>query len=125
MKLISKIEIKYYRSIHNQTITGISNLNIFSGSNDVGKSNVMRALDSFFNEKRIDFGVEFNATRRSEITRIREKQIISIKVWFKNNNTYQNLPAEFSIKKTWDKNGKIINIQDSLSTWLKSKQGNV
>jgi len=124
MKLISKIEIKYYRSIHNQTISEINNLNIFSGGNDVGKSNVMRALDCFFNEKSLDFGIEFNTIRKSEITRIREKQIISIKVWFRN-DTYQNLPSVFSIKKTWDKNGKIINTQDSLSSWLKNKQGNV
>ncbi len=83
----------------------------------------MRALDCFFNERRIDFGNEFNIIRKSEITKIREKQIISIKVWFVNNDIYKNLPSEFSIKKTWDKNGKIINIQDSLATWLKNQNG--
>ena len=48
MKLISKIEIKYYRSIHNQTISEINNLNIFSGGNDVGKSgHVLNPLNLF------------------------------------------------------------------------------
>ena len=48
MKQIKKIEIKNYRSIKTQTIENIKDLNIFSGGNDVGKSNVLRALDLFF-----------------------------------------------------------------------------
>ena len=108
MKQIKKIEIKNYRSIKTQTIENIKDLNIFSGGNDVGKSNVLRALDLFFNDKDVDFSKEFNIARKAEIKKQREKQIISIKLWF-NNDTYKNLPKTFSVKKIWDKSGKIIN----------------
>lgn len=52
MILIERIEIKYFRSFgeKNVKIAGIKDLNIFSGSNDVGKSNVLKALNLFFND---------------------------------------------------------------------------
>lgn len=40
-------------------------------------------------------------------------------MWF-NNDTYKNLPKTFSVKKIWDKSGKIINVQNDIGTWLKS-----
>lgn len=118
MNQIRKIEIKNYRSIKTQIIEDIKDFNIFSGGNDVGKSNVLRALDLFFNEKEVDFAKEFNIARRAEIKKQREKQIISIKLWF-NNDTYKNLPTIFSVKKIWDKSGKLINRQNDIGTWLK------
>lgn len=118
MKQIRKIEIKNYRSIKTQTIEDIKDFNIFSGGNDVGKSNVLRALDLFFNDKEVDFSKEFNIARKAEIKKQREKQIISIKLWFYN-DTYKNLPTTFSVKKVWDKSGKIINVQNDIGTWLK------
>ena len=54
MKRISKVEIRYYRSIKILMIDNLNDLNIFSGGNDVGKSNVLKALDLFFNEKIIN-----------------------------------------------------------------------
>lgn len=47
MKRISKIEIKNFRSIKTEIVSKLSELNVFSGCNDVGKSNVLRALDMF------------------------------------------------------------------------------
>ncbi|BBL02420.1 hypothetical protein A3BBH6_26560 [Alistipes onderdonkii subsp. vulgaris] len=126
MKRISKVEIRYYRSIKILMIDNLNDLNIFSGGNDVGKSNVLKALDLFFNEKIINFPEEFNVQRKAAIRRQRERQLISVKVWFKN-NTYKNLPSEFTIRKTWDKTGKLINTQDNLTPWLDEKkdaQGN-
>lgn len=54
MKIIEKIEIKSFRSFCNRKgdkseIDKISKLNIFSGANDSGKSNILRALNLFFN----------------------------------------------------------------------------
>ncbi|MDP1722796.1 MAG: AAA family ATPase [Candidatus Gottesmanbacteria bacterium] len=54
MKIIEKIEIKSFRSFCNRKgdkseIYKISDLNIFSGANDSGKSNILRALNLFFN----------------------------------------------------------------------------
>ena len=126
MKRILKVEIRYYRSIKILMIDNLNDLNIFSGGNDVGKSNVLKALDLFFNEKVINFFEEFNVQRKAAIRRQRERQLISVKVWF-HNSTYKNLPSEFSIRKTWDKTGKLINTQDNLNAWLDEKrdvQGN-
>jgi AAA15 family ATPase/GTPase len=46
--IIRRIEIKRFRSFDNVTIETDS-LNIFSGKNNAGKSNVLRALNLFFN----------------------------------------------------------------------------
>ncbi len=47
---ISSIQIKNFRSIRNVSIK-TTDLNIFVGTNDVGKSNVLKALNLFFNEQ--------------------------------------------------------------------------
>lgn len=47
--MIEKIEIQYFRSIYRIVITGVGNINVITGKNDVGKSNVLRALNLFFN----------------------------------------------------------------------------
>ena len=49
-KIIKKIEIKKFRSIVNQKIS-LNNLTIFSGKNNSGKSNILKALNLFFNGK--------------------------------------------------------------------------
>ncbi|MDR2902543.1 MAG: ATP-binding protein [Lactobacillales bacterium] len=46
--IISEISIKNFRSISRQTIS-LNKFNIFVGLNDVGKSNVLKALNLFFN----------------------------------------------------------------------------
>lgn len=48
MKLINKINIEYFRSLKSVHIENINHLNIFSGKNDIGKSNILKALDIFF-----------------------------------------------------------------------------
>jgi predicted ATP-dependent endonuclease of OLD family len=121
MRKIEKIEIKNYRSIKTETIYDIKDLNVFSGCNDVGKSNVLRALDMFFNEKTIDFQDEFNIDRKSDIQRLRQKQIISVKITFRN-DSYASLPSTFFVKKTWDKTGKMIpGLTDDIETRLKQE----
>lgn len=57
MIIISKIKIEYYRSLKNVSIKNLNHLNIFSGKNDIGKSNVLKALDTFFNKNKIQFTV--------------------------------------------------------------------
>lgn len=120
MKWITKIEIKNFRSLRSVLIKDINELNIFSGGNDVGKSNVLRALDIFFNDKVINFDEEFNIYRKASITKTKEKQTVSVKVWFKN-DSYKNLPPSFSMKKTWGKNGGIISQINDTETWRKSR----
>jgi len=51
MEIISQIEIRYFRSIYYLKITKNNSLNIFSGGNDAGKSNILKALNLFFNSQ--------------------------------------------------------------------------
>lgn len=68
MDIISKIEIKHFRSFDGgkdqpkMRIDDLKDLNVFSGSNDSGKSNVLRALNLFFNDE-ISPGIKFNKDR--------------------------------------------------------------
>lgn len=61
---IKTISIKNFRSIRNIKID-VDDLNIFVGLNDIGKSNLLKALNLFFNEQtdyhhRFDFDVDFS-----------------------------------------------------------------
>lgn len=56
--LIKTIQIKNFRSIRAAKID-CRNMNIFVGQNDVGKSNVLKALNLFFNGK-TDYETEFD-----------------------------------------------------------------
>ena len=58
MITIKKIHIKNFRSLVDESIT-LSNYNFFVGKNDSGKSNVLKALNLFFNNK-TDFNTEFD-----------------------------------------------------------------
>lgn len=64
MKIIEKIEIHRFRSISDASIK-IDDLNIFSGKNNSGKSNILRALNLFFNgdssfNQKYDFYKDYN-----------------------------------------------------------------
>ena len=48
--VIKEIQIKNFRSIRNMTISA-KRLNVIVGLNDVGKSNILRALNLFFNQQ--------------------------------------------------------------------------
>lgn len=66
MNVIKRIEIKNFRSINHIIIEGdLNDLNVFVGNNDVGKSNILRAINLFFNgqpeiDKPFDFWEDFN-----------------------------------------------------------------
>lgn len=65
MIIISKIDIEYYRSLKKVSIKNINHLNVFSGKNDIGKSNVLKALDTFFNKTKLSFIDDYNKDRLS------------------------------------------------------------
>lgn len=115
MKIIESIRIKYYRSIlnttrGNQTHLNISDLNIIVGSNDVGKSNYLKALNLFFNNcsepnQPFNFWNDFSFQRqgiRKEENRIEIELIINppLKQPFKNNH-----PIKWT--KIWKENSNI------------------
>jgi AAA15 family ATPase/GTPase len=68
MKIIENIEIRHFRSFDGGTgqsrvhIQNLGDLNVFSGANDSGKSNILRALNLFFNDE-ISPGVAFDKER--------------------------------------------------------------
>ena len=81
MKFINKIRIRYFRSLYDCKFEQISEtLTVFTGSNDIGKSNVLRALNLFFNdetdpEEEILFERDFSKLRKKELKeRIKTRQ---------------------------------------------------
>ena len=105
MKIIEKIEIKNFRSFlgTKQTdqaiISHVTDLNIFSGSNDSGKSNILRALNLFFNDE-IDSTHQFNF--ETEFTLLKKdvtQKVIEITIHFLINK------RPFSISKFYNRQG--------------------
>lgn len=105
---IEKIEIQYFRSIYRETISGLSLLNVLTGRNDVGKSNVLKAINLFFNNE-TDAGVpfvfseNFNFQRYNECKNsIKGKHFIQIKITFTRGQRFEKtLPAHFTVTKKW------------------------
>ena len=72
MHFIDKIEIYYFRSIYRVIIKNITDFNILTGKNDVGKSNILKALNLFFNGgtdhlNAFDFNEDFNFKRSEAV----------------------------------------------------------
>lgn len=68
MNIIENVEIRHFRSFDGGTgqsrvlIQNLGDLNVFSGANDSGKSNVLRALNLFFNNE-VSPGIKFDKER--------------------------------------------------------------
>ena len=116
MKYIDKIEIQYFRSLKDCKIENINELNVFSGKNDSGKSNILKALDLFFNTQRSNFQFDYNKERLQEVRKdsIKGKQFISIKIHFLNSGGFNSLPDKFYIVRTWDRTGNMIGDKNNL-----------
>ena len=82
MNIIEQIEIKNFRSFGNRKLESYKvlkcqSLNIISGANDSGKSNILRALNLFFNKKTdlnnfFDFGKDFFKKEEIDENEIKE-----------------------------------------------------
>lgn len=108
MKIIKKVEISYFRSVYSVDLRNIDDLNILIGGNDSGKSNILKSLNLFFNN-RTELGQEYYFS--DDLTRKREQEArdtkgratIWIKVHFYNFLKWKSLPEEFVIKKVWNR----------------------
>jgi hypothetical protein len=115
MKIIGKIQIKHFRSIYECDLNSIGDFNVFAGSNDSGKSNVLKALNLFFNNQ-TSFLDEFkfeNDYSKLSLLRAREmqkgKQYISIRIFLnpdaiKGKDSLKKLARtkkELWIERTW------------------------
>lgn len=110
MKIIEKIEIQYFRSFDDKKIIieNLKDLNVFSGGNDSGKSNILRALNLFFNNE-ISPGIPFDIERDFSISRSEEikkqkkpKVFVDITVHFRTPWKTKLRDEVFSIKKRWN-----------------------
>lgn len=105
MLRIKRIHIKNFRSIVNCTIN-VRQMNIFVGLNDAGKSNVLKALNLFFNGEtepgdKFDFDIDYS--RFAPIRNRKAKEVyISIEI---------EIPMQYKDHedvvwtKTWRRNG--------------------
>jgi len=119
MDIIDKIEISYFRSLYRVSIDNPNDINVYTGSNDVGKSNVLKALNLFFNSntewnESLSFYKDINKERLQEIREtIKSKQVIWIAVTFKRPSNYNgSLPETFRVRKTWQKDGTVTEKND-------------
>lgn len=79
MITIKRIHVKNFRSLVDETIE-LSDYNFFVGKNDSGKSNVLKALNLFFNDRTdfntpYDFDSDYSKFAKRGAKQAREKQI--------------------------------------------------
>ena len=107
MLTIKEINIKHFRSLYNVSINNITDLSLISGINDVGKSNILKALNLFFNSetdlgKRFDFDIDYNQSQKEYAnTKSKQKQFIAISITFITGYPSRVLPHEFIVTKKW------------------------
>lgn len=110
MRIIESIQIRYFRSVYNVILSDCKDINVITGKNDVGKSNILKALNLFFCQQTdyntvIKFAENYSLTRKEEVRKdtIRGQQFISITVRFNRGNRMPNsLPPTFFVTKRWD-----------------------
>ena len=110
MKIIDNVSIRYFRSIYSLTLNDCEDLTVITGKNDVGKSNILKALNLFFNNqsdylKNYRFSDDYSLIRKEQVKKdtIRGQQFISITVRFIRGDIMVNsLPPVFSVTKRWD-----------------------
>lgn len=111
MNLIRRLTIKGLRSIKQASLEGTGSITAFVGKNSSGKSNVLRALNLFFNGE-IENGkpVSFSRDHFEQSRRSRAKKVISISADFhlpssfnirKELSSLNQLGGEFTIERTW------------------------
>lgn len=123
VKIIEKITVKYFRSLHTIEVKNCSSVNVFSGRNDVGKSNVIKSLNLFFNGKvdwdeNYEFYDNFSTKRLEEVRKesVKGKQFISIKIDFIRPNNYKgSLPPRFTVERKWYRDSRIYEESHNLS----------
>lgn len=106
MRIIEKVEVSYFRSIYSLSLAKCEDVNILIGQNDAGKSNVLKALNLFFNNETelncpIEFLEDLSRSRAEEARAAKGKSTIWIKVTFRNYENWSSLPKQFVVKRTW------------------------
>lgn len=113
-RLIPRIEIRNFRSLHTVNID-CDEINLFSGLNDSGKSNILKALNLFFNgftdfNVPLDFGSDFSKVELAKAQRSsKSKQLIRIRVYLDPPNTFKSLAneSEVFLEKIFDRDHNV------------------
>lgn len=112
--MISQISIRNFRSIASADIDG-NWITTFVGANDAGKSNILRALNLFFNGEtnpgeRFDFARDFN---QFAAARNRRAAQIEIRITFLLPSGYrrEGYPDFIEWKKVWREEGEVARMQ--------------
>ncbi|MEL6196001.1 MAG: AAA family ATPase [Myxococcota bacterium] len=106
--LIERISIRNFRSIRSFRSSDLRDVNLFVGPNDAGKSNILRALDLFFNADR-QTGIELNWQRdfcRFAETPKRKAPEISIELDLSPPPTFKDR-KKVRWKKSWRRNEQV------------------
>ena len=112
--MIKSITVKNFRSIVEQTIE-FDNFTCLVGNNDCGKSNILKALNLFFNNQ-TDFNTEFDFDRDySKFAKKLNKKAkeITISITFNLPSNYKD-GGEKTWKKVWRKDGISSDNLDSI-----------
>ena len=115
--LIQSITIKNFRSIRRETFK-TTNFNIFVGNNDAGKSNVLKALNLFFNGK-VEEDIPYDYQRDFTYLyppKSKEAKAITISLQINIPDTYAD-GGIYTWEKVWKETGLI-------SDSIKDKEGN-
>lgn len=128
---ITRIKIENYRSISKHPAFDLSEFNIFVGNNDAGKSNILKALDLFFNYSTSMLSHDFERDF-SFFANIPNKKApqIQIDLTFEIPDSYKGHEKTLVWTKIWRKsgihtnaiklNGKKIDFQSKIPTLLRS-----
>lgn len=108
MRIIDRIDVNYFRSVYSVSLTNCRDVNVITGSNDSGKSNLLKALNLFFNgetepHEDLDFLRDLNRDREHEARAAKGRMTIWMKVHFNNFLGWDSLPPQFAIKRTWNR----------------------
>ncbi|MFC3101189.1 AAA family ATPase [Altererythrobacter lauratis] len=108
MQIIDRVDINYFRSIYSISLTNCQDVNVITGSNDSGKSNLLKALNLFFNDEvephsDFEFLRDLNRDRENEARSAKGRMTIWIKVHFNNFLGWRSLPPQFALKRTWNR----------------------
>ena len=97
--------------------------------NDAGKSNVLKALNLFFNNRIVydgdyTFKENYNLQRLEEVRRetVKGKQFIQIKITFKRGEQFEKtLPGNFTVSKKWNRDSELPQMTDDIEMQLKKR----
>ena len=91
MKIV-KVKLENFRSYKNEMVIDFSDLTVFVGKNDIGKSTILEALDIFFNDGKGAVKIDKEDINKQA----KEEENTEIKITV----VFENLPASLTIDTT-------------------------